>query len=342
MEKYINCYANFDFDLRLADDQYSYRIEPESRFNKPLQYLFLWVAERYESLYGPQFEHYSFYQHKINKTKGFCPEITINKDKMHFWWGSCESEEAWSREKIINLKIISHKAEKKLALDIKDNDQLNNGYLIKNEHGFSGLGHRQVKEYESAGQVIERKLERTEDYSSLINNDAICIYKNIIDDYFQYRGTLIGHDSDDLLLATDFKKNLKVIFDHYQAHYSVDQLQVDSFIFLEGSKHKWRYLCEVNHRKSMGFVANELHRNLGNKVSLFILLPKCSLKLVDKDNSDYCEKRREGVLQLSHPSESLQSFFITSISMESLRGFIVNLDQLIGLGKNLNAYLKSL
>ena len=141
------------------------------------------------------------------------------------------------------------------------------GFLYKYPKSLSGMGHYRYEDKEKIFNLInarevmtkEKLLNRIKDFSSLwIDGDLKFFYQNIVNDRFQYRGTII--DKAESFLSSHQKDAfeaqiplLKSWIDTYQG-----VLSLDSFIYKENNQEQIYYLSEVNCRKTMGYIAWKL------------------------------------------------------------------------------------
>ena len=351
MEEVKSYFANFDFDISLLNSKYSKDINPNSKYNKNLQYLFFWTAEEDEQLYVVDKSLHTRYQSKVMAYQSFIPGVTRNNDHLYYWWGDSSTEEKWSYEKEVNSKFTSHVIEKELGFSIisrigyQSSDLPENlkEYILKKDHGFSGQGVVKSAVDIKYPILIEEKLNRKVDYGTIINSKGCHTFRNLVDQHGQYVGTYLDKCKD------NYKDNYKAleddlykIFLKYKEKYDVVNLQIDSFSYYKDEKLFLRPLCEVNHRKSMGWITNKLNIKFGSKFSFFVIIPKHKFSNVLTDFSNYDVTCKEGMIQLSLPNESLQSFFITSETTVNLKKYLMNISQELKEHLELDAFISSI
>lgn len=122
--------------------------------------------------------------------------------------------------------------------------------------------------------IIEPLLRRKYDFSHFVFPDGRVIgYENLVDERFQYRGTLIQPLSFRHLISeakwSNFERQLALIIDHYgtKAPYGYS---IDSFVYDDEGELRIYPLCEVNARRTMGLMAFALSEllNPGGKSAL--------------------------------------------------------------------------
>lgn len=347
MEELRPCYANFDFDISLLKSEFSKDINPNSKYNKSLQYLFFWTAKENELLYSADDSLYKNYQDRVIAFQGFIPKWTKLKANLHYWWGDCSTPEKWRQEKEINSKLTSHKIENELGISIESTmaysksdlpDDVKN-YILKKEHGFSGQGFIKDINIIKYPILVEKKLERFMDYGTIIDKNSCKTFRNIIDQYGQYIGTYLNNSESEYI---SFKEVFDRIFIKYKEKYNVKKIQIDSFSYLLNDAKVLRPLCEVNHRKSMGWVTSCLNDKFGSTYSLFVIIPKHRFKTLRENTFSYNKEKKEGTIKLSTDSELIQSFFVTSESEKRFKDLISCICQNLKDSKNLSYFISSI
>jgi hypothetical protein len=347
MEELKRCYANFDFDISLLNSEYSSKVNPNSKFNKNLQYLFFWTAKKNEQLYVTDKSLRNNYLSKVLNYQSYIPGVTLNKMDLHYWWGDCSNEKKWIFEKDINSKFTSHYIEKELNISIKSNIGYDKNdlpvniseYILKKDHGFSGQG--VVKDVNQINYpiLIEEKLNRKEDYGTIICDEDQHTFRNLVDRHGQYVGSFLNQDK---YICQDIKEDLDSIYIKYKEKYNVESLQIDSFSYFKGEDVFYRPLCEVNHRKSMGWVTNKLKEKFGSNFSFFLIIHKHKTLNLSEDISQYDTINKEGLIHLSLLNEALQTFFITSNSKSELKEYLVNTSKYLKDPKELRTFISSI
>ena len=223
----------------------------------------------------------------VEKISDRKPRI-VNKGQAQNWWGPLTDLD---REKWLNSKLTSFQLaldhgwtegsiltrEEILSLDVKAE------LLIKDPHGMSGRGLVTLRPgvpvtlpQSMQGELIaEPLLNRKLDFSRFHFPDgkSIC-YENMVDERFQYRGTLFSSPENLTESSLSFysqvssvewlkyQKSIEIISHHYgETPYG---FSVDSFVHEVMGEKKIHVLSEVNARRTMGLVAYEMMKLLGN------------------------------------------------------------------------------
>lgn len=242
--------------------------------------------------YSPEFLE------KVRKLSGNNP-TTTHTGYARNWWGPLENPE---REKWMNSKLTSFK----LSLShgwteggIYSREQLfslqpNTPWLVKDPFNMSGKGIIPIHPGEDIslpvslqGDLIgEPLLERKYDFSHFVFPDGrtIC-YENLVDEKFQYRGTLFSSVEDFTIRAlsfhdklssekwAEFLSRLEIVTKHY-GDPSPFGYSVDSFVYEKNGELHIHPLCEVNARRTMGLVSYELANILGKGKKAALTLKK--------------------------------------------------------------------
>lgn len=196
-------------------------------------------------------------------------------------------------------------------------DEIEEGYLYKYSKSLSGGGHllfprdkKKIIFYLESGEVLikERINLRELDFSTLIDKgEIVCCYENIIDKHFQYKGTIIsteflipGRFSDEYDLA--LKKMMSYTSDYKGIH------SIDSYIYQAGGESKLFAACEINARKTMGYMAFQFKKKYFPSVAFFKLL----LRQNKKKNTDFVnlEQVFSGRVILLSPLDNIFLVFI--------------------------------
>jgi hypothetical protein len=227
------------------------------------------------------------YFDSIRNLTGQNPSV-VKTGKAVNWWGPLENPE---REKWMNSKLTSFELSlregwvkgnifsREQVLELSPTEEL----LVKDPFSMSGKGLLVIGPGQpiklpaslSGKLIVEPLLRRTKDFSHFVFPDGkmIC-YENLVDEKFQYRGTLFSSLTDftgeTLSFFRDipveewkmFKKSLQVIRDYY-GNDSAFGYSIDSFAYEQNGALKIFPLSEVNSRRTMGLMAYELVKLLG-------------------------------------------------------------------------------
>lgn len=155
---------------------------------------------------------------------------------------------------------------------IQSIDDVEAGYIYKENLSVSGMGNytypndeRKIKlALEDRPLLKEKLLNRHLDISSLYLNNKFVHYENIIDEYFQYKGTFLGKEYKNKRWFLDYENNLKKIQDEMKG--IKGYFSVDSFIYDEDQLH---FMSEINNRKTMGYIAVKVKEKFFNHFRYF-------------------------------------------------------------------------
>ena len=240
----------------------------------------------------------SGYLDKVRTLTGKNPQTT-RTGKARNWWGALENPE---REKWMNSKLTSFE----LALShgwteggIYSREEIlelrpEKPYLVKDPFNMSGKGIIPIRPGENVtlpsalnGELIaEPLLARKFDFSHFIfpDGNVIC-YENLVDDRFQYRGTLFSSLEDFSLRSLSFYHQISSQnWDVFQSRLetitrfygdpSPYGYSIDSFVFEENNELRIHPLSEVNARRTMGLTAYELVKKIGRGKRAALTLKK--------------------------------------------------------------------
>ncbi len=270
-----NCVrVNSDYELMLF-----HRQNGSPAMNFALEYLAFFLQELpilTAKEYSPS------YLRMISELTGKNPK-TVRQGKPLNWWGPLLNLE---REKWLNSKLTSFAlslnegwTEGKI-LSREEIFHLNpeRPMIVKDPFNMSGKGMIVIRPGEAVhlpakmqGQlIVEPYLKRTNDFSHFVFPDGrVICYENLVDEKFQYKGTLFSSFGDFSISSlsffqevmpqkwTKFEEHLAKIIHHYgdDALYGYS---IDSFIHEVASEKEIYPLCEVNARRTMGLMAFEL------------------------------------------------------------------------------------
>jgi hypothetical protein len=147
-------------------------------------------------------------------------------------------------------------------------------WLIKKSDGMSGRGHQKITREElpsvrprlekvlSLGVVAEPLYQRTRDVSALWlpEESRFIYYANLIDERFQWRGTILNRDSmSEVPAATqDWGEHLVDLQKYVSGLGYQGPFSVDAFFYLCATGEKFHPGSEMNPRKTMGWVTYQL------------------------------------------------------------------------------------
>jgi hypothetical protein len=285
--------VDLDYESFLFDPNYIEDSPASLKIIKEFEYIFFLVNKEICSLKNIR----SYDKNYLNKLKNLefvIPQLEPNASEVTSWWGSRHD---YSIEQILNSKITSANLGRKnnwgfsqgalvqsafeIEEHIKNHLEIKN-WIIKRAHGFSGIGHYQFKSENLNKFILEKMLngvvllepqyQRVFDIGTTFVIEAGEVKrKYMVENMNSPHGGFKGGVG-----ASSVEKFKKYIIKKYQ--YSLDELdditneisnsylemgainniQIDSFIYLENDKLKLYPLVEVNYRKTMGLVIQTL------------------------------------------------------------------------------------
>lgn len=208
-------------------------------------------------------ESYLNFIKKITNEKN----ILVSSEKpQHYFWGNLNPLDEMRK---LNSKMTSTSFAIENNLCHESAHLINGPYTLKfdeiakNPFSFSGRGHyvgpKQIETNEEL--IIEKKLERVLDFSALCFKEKTIFYQNIVDERFQYRGSLISQQNEipyflDETISKQYIKDLKKIREYFDYGLEYEEsYSVDSFLYKDKNEVKLYSLCEVNYRSTMGKMA---------------------------------------------------------------------------------------
>lgn len=216
---------------------------------------------------------------------------TVDSGAYRNWWGALEDV---ARERVLNSKLTSTKLllqrdTRFQAQIISDPSELQQvslpfPWLIKQPNSMAGRGFQRVHSLEEirvpkkmSSLVVEPLLLRTHDFSHFFysTGEEIC-YENLVDQSFQYRGTIFSdwknptrenlsfHSEVGVQEWDRFQEIITLIKKDYEelAHGLKHQIgfSLDSFIYTGEKGPQIHSASEINFRRTMGSVAWALAR----------------------------------------------------------------------------------
>ncbi|MCT4642836.1 MAG: hypothetical protein N4A33_11135 [Bacteriovoracaceae bacterium] len=279
MEK-LAYYFNCDLEDFLSSGKSSYDFV-SNKFNQEFEYLMVLIDEiplYTQKVYSKEYTYYlkkyfniSFeFSYDFKNAKGWCFELYDLET-----------------QKKINSRFfttqISNKFNDYKSYIIDSIDQLENGFLYKEEFSVSGIGNYTYKDKEKLYHILKKRPvlkeklhKRLFDISTLVISENKIHYENFIDKNFGYKGSRFRDLSkcewyqdycfgiDSIVLELKRKVNIKGVY------------SIDSF-FVEDGIH---FMSEVNNRKTMGYIAFHLKEKFFPTKSFFdfILIPTKKIK----------------------------------------------------------------
>ncbi len=234
----------------------------------------------------------------VTEVSGRVPKIVRHGQPLN-WWGPLTNlaREKWLNSKLTSFqlalthgwtegKILSRNEVLALTIDQET--------LVKDPHGMSGKGliilrpgvPIVVPQALQGNLIVEPLLKRKFDFSTFVFPDGNQItYQNLVDEKFQYRGTLFS--SPDNLSETSlsfyqdvpkeqwkkYRDALNVI--RQEVGHTEYGFSVDSFVHDVNGNNRIHILSEVNARRTMGLIAFEMMKltRRGKKTALTLKKP---------------------------------------------------------------------
>jgi len=337
--------VNADYESELFHPGFS-----SKKVNEFLEFLVLFLEDRPLFSQKKYTSSYLKYVESITKRK---PEI-VSYGEYDNWWGILQDREL---EKKLNSKMTSFEVRKSLI-------PLTNSFLISNRDdlfelsvkfpllakslaGMSGRGHKvfdQRSELESYSQfpyLLEPLKKRIKDFSAYVSEDKkVIFYENFIDHKFQYKGSLFRNHFDPTLENLSFfeevdleewkkyQENLTTIMSYYNSFKLTQGYSIDSFVYEDDSKKMIYPLCEVNYRKTMGYVCYSLAKKYAAQYPwCLFLLKNIKSSLAEMIFSKI--KELKNVILLSPADVRFQMFFLFAENESQGREVFRELERLL-------------
>ncbi|MES2528970.1 MAG: hypothetical protein V4598_17925 [Bdellovibrionota bacterium] len=233
----------------------------------------------------------------VEKLSGRIPQ-KVSQGQAQNWWGPLTdlNRERWLNSKFTSFKLALEHGWTEGNVFSREEIQafhVERETLIKDPHGMSGKGLITLRPgvpvhvpQSMQGELIaEPLLDRKYDFSrfNFPDGTSIC-YQNLVDEKFQYRGTLFSSPDNFSESSLDFyqevssdewqkyKEAMAIISQHYgETPYGYS---VDSFIYEVNGEKKIHILSEVNARRTMGLMAYEMMKMMGKGKKTALSLKK--------------------------------------------------------------------
>jgi hypothetical protein len=309
--------VNIDYESVLFHGQIG-----STQINQSLEFLAFFLQDQpilTARKYSPE------YLAHVSKISGVTPR-TSESGKASNWWGPLKDleEERFLNSKITSTELsISHRwVEAKIIQSPEElAESYPENYFFKDPFSMSGRGFRPAREASHLTkfpQILEPILPRRYDFSHYIFPDGrVVAYENKVDEKFQYKGTRFQDWRNPTVENFSFygevsqrewnrfHERLRLIQDFYRRPTSFGY-SVDSFIY----ENNIYPLCEVNYRRTMGWIAYELSARYAQD------FPWTQF-LIQKAQKDFYKKvARENVLVLSPGDTRFDFIFIRARNEE--------------------------
>lgn len=253
----LNYYFNSDLEDFLSSGREEYKIN-FNKFNQEFEF-FIAILENKpicsNRVYSSDYIDYindlfniEFQTSKITKhTQLWCAKIYNLENQKKF------------NSRFFTQKIANQYNEYQ-AHEIKSINALEEGYLYKEDFSISGNGNyifpkdkaKIEKRLRTSSLLKDKIYSRQLDISTLVEENSVFHYENIVDDYFQYRGSIIGKDLSNMSWFKEYELKVNKFLDmnlKIEGSYSID-----SFIYDE----KVYFMSEINNRKTMGYISKKI------------------------------------------------------------------------------------
>lgn len=338
--------AGFDFEQRLFSSQ---NTKP-SPMAEEFDYFILWLEK--EALVSQrQFD--SNYLENLQKIKSEEVLITRESKGSTYWWGEIDDRELSQK---INSKIFSHETAKNFGLipdacrivdnafDFKSHiDQFPQytRWVTKSPYSFSGLGHQVFDRTHlpsvdwNESLLLEPWFNRTLDIGmTYLKQSRFQDYfgiQNLNDRQGRFKGALIQPFIPEV---EELHQKLKPALHYLSSLSPENNLQIDSFYYLEEGERKVYPLVEINCRKTMGWVTWSLWKRFSHhQVGTLLLWPMSSLKKMESwktlenilSNQTYNSESKIGFIPLSPLDRKFMAFYLSESNVKQAQNQIVEL-----------------
>jgi hypothetical protein len=288
----MDCFkVNLDYEAYLFEKNYNENSHKSLSFIKEFEYVFFLINNHTCFL-----KNYSTYDEdylgSLRKFGFVIPSFSPNETKFINWWGPQFNKEL---EKKLNSKLTSAELALKSGWGLFDGAIVANRaeaqewmsqfshtkWILKNPYGVSGSGHHVYKGQEFLGlHLLEPIHQRLFDigttfevYDGVLKNKFMVL--NLNSNNGAFKGGIAGMNLDifkNYILEkynydlTSLEEITNEIFKSYQTMGAISNLQIDSFVYCENNILKLYPLVEVNYRKTMGLVLQNLAIKLNSNL----------------------------------------------------------------------------
>lgn len=322
--------------------------KPLPKVNEALEFLAFYLDER------PVITNKKYSEVFFDHVESFTGKRPVTKSEgpAENWWGPLTHPEL---ERKLNSKEMSAELSDSIILSSLNDlpDLKGKTWLAKSPFGMSGQNMCLVEEGKltelegmlKKGKVIlEPFFNRKYDFSHYVfpNGVSIC-YENLVDEKFQYKGTVFRDYTRPVMenlrfypevknwkqFETDLEKIKKVYASDLSTGYSID-----SFVY-EDNGLQVRSLSEVNYRRTMGRVAFELSIKFGGirKWSAFILTKSSGLEFLELKKKllplEWEPDTSRGVILLSPGDVRFDMYFLSALNEEEGQMLLKEMQELL-------------
>jgi hypothetical protein len=285
--------VDLDYESFLFDPNYIEDSSTAQKIIREFEYIFFLVNK--QNCYLKNIRTYEKnYLNKLQRLNFFIPELKPDEKNAESWWGNRHD---YNLEQTLNSKITSAeialennwglfngavvKTSDEIEAHIKNHPQFQN-WIIKRPHGFSGIGHYQLtsnninkfilnkilvgpvllepmhtRVFDIGTTFVAEKGEikrqfMVENVNSPQGGFKGGVGASDVDKFKKYIAEKYSYSLDEL------EKITQEIAKKYLAMGAINNIQIDSFVYLENDELKLYPLVEVNYRKTMGLVIQSL------------------------------------------------------------------------------------
>lgn len=308
-------YFNGDLEHFLSSKQSKYSIN-FNKFNQEFEFL-VSILEKGALLCSNR--DYSLeYKNHLKRLFGINLKTTVNKNNVNLW--CCDIYDLEFQKKINSRLYTQSIANKYNEFEVKEINCLTlveENFLYKKDLSVSGSGNFlypkdkiKIEKQLERGPLLKDKLYKREfDVSTLVDGQKIYHYQNFVDDYFQYKGSLVGEDLSSYEWFSSYEKKVHSFINQnipIKGTYSIDSFISDSKVI---------FMSEINNRKTMGYIAHRIKEKFFSESVLLktLLIPNKRIK-----NKSY-ELNLRGVELISPIDNTFGFYIVTANSMRELK-----------------------
>ena len=330
--------VDLDYESYLFDPNYKEDSASSLKINREFEYVYFLVQKEKSCLKNCK-KYTEKYLELLSQFSFLIPSFSPKASCFEYWWGHRHGIEL---EKQLNSKLTSSKIAKDnnwgfyngaIITNLSElethlgNHQKINRWILKSPDGFSGIGHYQFEASKldknilltkiNKAMLLEPVYQRVFDIGTTfeIENGKI-LRKFMVENHNSSFGTFrggVGSSSVDKFKKYIYRKynysldRLDEYTDQIAACYlslgAISNIQIDSFIYLENNELKLYALVEVNYRKTMGLVI----QNLADRFDKYDFI---DWKIVNtKEKIEQSHILHDGWIQLSPEDNKLHSYF---------------------------------
>lgn len=291
----MNVYkVDLDYESFLFDPNYCEDSPQSQKIINEFEYVFFLINKDPNCSLKNYKKYEKNYLEKLKKLGFEIPHLIPDANEFEYWWGNRHD---YALEQNLNSKITSAILGKSQGWGffngaiVENASQLkehlltcptNKKWIIKKPFSFSGIGHYQF-DSENLNEFILSKIiqgpvlleplyKRVFDIGTTFVLDKGKIIRKFMVENFNgdqggFRGG-VGASNDEKFKKyiydkynfdlAELEKTTSLIAQEYIKRGAIKNIQIDSFVYLDGDQYKIYPLVEVNYRKTMGLVIQSL------------------------------------------------------------------------------------